>query len=202
MLGRVSDLSFQVLKFCSVCCTCPEICSMFWTTPSSFRSTQGQLDLGMCSKHRHSVVLCHVKIDSGTDLHTFGRRPAFCAFWPCKAPEGPAKDPCQSNTFARPQSAVSEHFSSCRHQCYWTLANNAEGISSHLPCLQAFSAWIHICAIRLFTESILRYGLPPKFLSAIMKPNAKFAQKLRKALAGLFSASGNFPCPSLSCCVC
>ena len=86
-------------------------------TPSSFRSTQGQLDLGMCSKHRHSVVLCHVKIDSGTDLHTFGRRPAFCAFWPCKAPEGPAKDPCQSKTFARPQSAVSEHFSSCRHQC-------------------------------------------------------------------------------------
>ncbi|KAK9825342.1 hypothetical protein WJX74_010994 [Apatococcus lobatus] len=56
---------------------------------------------------------------------------------------------------------------------------------------EAFSAWIHICAIRLFTESILRYGLPPKFLAAIMKPNPKFAQKLRKALAGLFSASEN-----------
>ncbi|KAK9865838.1 hypothetical protein WJX84_006570 [Apatococcus fuscideae] len=56
---------------------------------------------------------------------------------------------------------------------------------------EAFSAWIHICAIRLFTESILRYGLPPKFLSAIMKPNPKFAQKLRKALATLFSASEN-----------
>lgn len=28
---------------------------------------------------------------------------------------------------------------------------------------QVFSAWMHVCAIRLFTESILRYGLPPKF---------------------------------------
>jgi hypothetical protein len=34
------------------------------------------------------------------------------------------------------------------------------------PCSgeQVFSAWMHVCAIRLFTESILRYGLPPKFL--------------------------------------
>ncbi|XP_024522392.1 V-type proton ATPase subunit C [Selaginella moellendorffii] len=26
---------------------------------------------------------------------------------------------------------------------------------------QVFSAWMHICAIRIFAESILRYGLPP-----------------------------------------
>ena len=30
---------------------------------------------------------------------------------------------------------------------------------------EVFSAWVHICAIRLFVESILRYGLPPSFLA-------------------------------------
>ena len=27
---------------------------------------------------------------------------------------------------------------------------------------EAFSSWIHVCAVRLFVESILRYGLPPQ----------------------------------------
>ena len=56
--------------------------------------------------------------------------------------------------------------------------------------LQAFSAWIHICAIRLFVESILRYGLPPKFLAVLLKPNQKNTTKLRKLLASLFGSSG------------
>jgi hypothetical protein len=30
--------------------------------------------------------------------------------------------------------------------------------------MQVFSAWMHLCAIRIFIESILRYGLPPAFL--------------------------------------
>ena len=55
---------------------------------------------------------------------------------------------------------------------------------------QAFSAWIHICAVRLFVESILRYGLPPKFLAALMKPHQKTAPKLRKLLAQLFGSQG------------
>ena len=29
---------------------------------------------------------------------------------------------------------------------------------------QVFIAWMHFCAVRVFTESILRYGLPPNFL--------------------------------------
>ena len=58
---------------------------------------------------------------------------------------------------------------------------------------QAFSAWIHICAVRLFVESILRYGLPPKFLAALMKPNQKTAPKLRKLLASLFGSQGESP---------
>ena len=56
---------------------------------------------------------------------------------------------------------------------------------------QAFSAWIHICAVRLFVESILRYGLPPKFLAALMKPHQKTAPKLRKLLAQLFGSQGD-----------
>lgn len=29
---------------------------------------------------------------------------------------------------------------------------------------QVFSSWMHFCAVRIFTESIMRYGLPPSFL--------------------------------------
>ena len=59
--------------------------------------------------------------------------------------------------------------------------------------MQAFSAWIHICAVRLFCESILRYGVPPKFLAALVKPNAKQVQKLRKLLAAIFASNGALP---------
>jgi hypothetical protein len=30
--------------------------------------------------------------------------------------------------------------------------------------VQVFSSWMHFCAVRVFVESILRYGLPPSFL--------------------------------------
>jgi V-type H+-transporting ATPase subunit C len=60
-------------------------------------------------------------------------------------------------------------------------------------CVQAFSAWIHICAIRLFTESILRYGLPPKFLGCLLKPNPKQTTKLRKLLGSMFGTNGAPP---------
>ncbi len=59
-----------------------------------------------------------------------------------------------------------------------------------LSVSQAFSAWIHVCAIRLFVESILRYGLPPQFLAVLMKPAPKTVPKLRKALASTFGAKG------------
>lgn len=54
----------------------------------------------------------------------------------------------------------------------------------------AFSAWVHICAVRLFVESVLRYGLPPKFLGTIIAPHGKHEQKVRKALAGAFGVHG------------
>ncbi|KAK9815311.1 hypothetical protein WJX72_001409 [[Myrmecia] bisecta] len=56
---------------------------------------------------------------------------------------------------------------------------------------EAFSAWIHICAIRLFVESILRYGLPPQFLGVLIKPNPKTTTKLRKQLTSMFGTAGS-----------
>ncbi len=57
---------------------------------------------------------------------------------------------------------------------------------------EAFSGWIHVCAVRLFVESILRYGLPPRFLAVLMKPNPKQTTKLRKLLATSFGSGGGY----------
>lgn len=35
---------------------------------------------------------------------------------------------------------------------------------------EAFAAWVHIKAIRVFVESVLRYGLPVNFAAAVIKP--------------------------------
>ncbi|KAJ7976285.1 V-type proton ATPase subunit C [Quillaja saponaria] len=53
---------------------------------------------------------------------------------------------------------------------------------------EVFSSWMHFSAIRLFTESILRYGLPPSFLASVLAPSAKGEKKVRSILEGL---SGN-----------
>ncbi|MCO5584353.1 hypothetical protein L7F22_038279 [Adiantum nelumboides] len=53
------------------------------------------------------------------------------------------------------------------------------------PSLQVFSAWMHLCAIRLFVESILRYGLPPSFLAAVLAPPLKSEKKVRSILERL-----------------
>ena len=38
----------------------------------------------------------------------------------------------------------------------------------------------------------MRYGLPPRFLAVLLKPNQKNAPKLRKLLGSLFGSSGAF----------
>ena len=67
---------------------------------------------------------------------------------------------------------------------------------SHPAHAQAFSAWIHICAVRLFCESVLRYGVPPKFLATLVQPRAKQEQKLRKLLANMFASGGACTLPA------
>ena len=59
------------------------------------------------------------------------------------------------------------------------------------PCrpVQAFSCWLHTVVIRIFVESILRYGLPPAFQAAVIKPSDKGEAKLRAVLADTFGTS-------------
>eukprot|EP01118_Nematostelium_gracile_P013599 TRINITY_DN515_c0_g1_i1.p1 TRINITY_DN515_c0_g1~~TRINITY_DN515_c0_g1_i1.p1 ORF type:complete len:380 (-),score=95.34 TRINITY_DN515_c0_g1_i1:38-1177(-) len=51
---------------------------------------------------------------------------------------------------------------------------------------EAFIAWIHLKAIRVFVESVLRYGLPTNFQAMLLLPNKNRETKLRKALADLY----------------
>lgn len=42
---------------------------------------------------------------------------------------------------------------------------------------QAFISWIHLKALRVFVESVLRYGLPVDFQAVLLKPHGKKATK-------------------------
>ncbi|KAI5862667.1 ATPase, V1 complex, subunit C [Durotheca rogersii] len=50
--------------------------------------------------------------------------------------------------------------------------------------------WAHVLALRVFVESVLRYGLPLEFVSAIVLTNAKLAKKVRTALDASYSYLG------------
>ncbi|TXG54930.1 hypothetical protein EZV62_020186 [Acer yangbiense] len=50
---------------------------------------------------------------------------------------------------------------------------------------EVFSAWMHFCAVRVFSESILRYGLPPSFLACVLAPSTKSEKKVRSILEQL-----------------
>lgn len=50
-----------------------------------------------------------------------------------------------------------------------------------------YVAWIHIKAIRVFVESVLRYGVPPQFHSVLIVPTAaKHMRKIRQVLEKQF----------------
>jgi V-type H+-transporting ATPase subunit C len=51
---------------------------------------------------------------------------------------------------------------------------------------QAFSAWIHLKALQVFTESVLRYSLPVNFQAVVMKPNKKAHKRLTETLNQLY----------------
>lgn len=55
---------------------------------------------------------------------------------------------------------------------------------------EVFSAWIHIKALRVCVESILRYGLPPDFVSMVLKPKSKKSGHLSGTLNRLYGALG------------
>jgi len=65
-------------------------------------------------------------------------------------------------------------------------------------CHAAFSdtlvAWLHLKAMRVFVEAVLRYGVPPNFAAFILKPSKgeKNKARLLKDINDVFSASGLF----------
>ncbi|KAL7984137.1 hypothetical protein Chor_002707, partial [Crotalus horridus] len=51
---------------------------------------------------------------------------------------------------------------------------------------EAFIAWIHVKALRVFVESVLRYGLPVNFQAILLQPNKRTMKKLREVLYDLY----------------
>jgi len=43
-------------------------------------------------------------------------------------------------------------------------------------------AWIHIKAIRIFVESVLRYGLPPRYTAVVVEPVLKNEKKIVESI--------------------
>ncbi|OTA54335.1 vacuolar ATP synthase subunit C [Hypoxylon sp. EC38] len=50
--------------------------------------------------------------------------------------------------------------------------------------------WAHVMALRVFVESVLRYGLPLEFVSAIVLTNSKLVKKVKTALDSSYSYLG------------
>lgn len=51
---------------------------------------------------------------------------------------------------------------------------------------EAFCALIHVKALRVFVESVLRYGLPVNFQAILIEPNKKSMKRLRDSLNQLY----------------
>ncbi|XP_032069875.1 V-type proton ATPase subunit C 2 isoform X2 [Thamnophis elegans] len=51
---------------------------------------------------------------------------------------------------------------------------------------EAFVAWIHIKALRVFSESVLRVWLPVNFQAMLLQPNKKSTKRLREVLNAVF----------------
>lgn len=54
----------------------------------------------------------------------------------------------------------------------------------------AVMAWIHVLALRVFVETVLRYGLPLSFVCGLVKTNNKLAPKAKSKLDANFSHLG------------
>ncbi|KAI2609802.1 ATPase, V1 complex, subunit C [Hypoxylon fragiforme] len=50
--------------------------------------------------------------------------------------------------------------------------------------------WAHVMALRVFVESVLRYGLPPDFVSALISTNSKLVKKVKQTLDSSYSYLG------------
>ncbi|EFJ44420.1 vacuolar ATP synthase, subunit C [Volvox carteri f. nagariensis] len=53
---------------------------------------------------------------------------------------------------------------------------------------EVFSCYMHMLVVQLFVESILRYGLPPNFQAAVVRPQDKAEGRLRAELEATFGS--------------
>ncbi|KAJ9114834.1 hypothetical protein QFC20_001205 [Naganishia adeliensis] len=52
---------------------------------------------------------------------------------------------------------------------------------------EAYQLLVHLKAVRVFVESVLRYGLPAEYSGVVVKPDAKSSLKTLKSLSGYFN---------------
>ena len=55
------------------------------------------------------------------------------------------------------------------------------------PALVTAQAWMHLKVVRAFVESVLRYGLPVDFVTALLVPSKYREQPLQSALDKMFA---------------
>ncbi|ORX82623.1 ATPase, V1 complex, subunit C [Basidiobolus meristosporus CBS 931.73] len=55
---------------------------------------------------------------------------------------------------------------------------------------EVFSSWIHIKVLRVYVESVLRYGLPLDYTTAMIKPKSKGESKIRDLLLKKYASLG------------
>ncbi|XP_076450881.1 V-type proton ATPase subunit C 1-B-like [Babylonia areolata] len=64
---------------------------------------------------------------------------------------------------------------------------------------ECFIAWIHVKALRVFVESVLRYGLPVNFQAMILVPNRRSQKRLREVLKQLYQHLDNSALMGMDC---
>jgi V-type H+-transporting ATPase subunit C len=73
--------------------------------------------------------------------------------------------------------SVRDHAKTRKTLLRWAKANFAE----------VFSSWVHIKGVRLFAESVLRYGPPARYETMLIVPYKKELKNLRAALQTLYN---------------
>lgn len=58
---------------------------------------------------------------------------------------------------------------------------------------EAMVAWMHVKAMRVFVESVLRFGMPPRFAAFVVTPKANATVLARKALADILGKQAAGP---------
>jgi len=82
---------------------------------------------------------------------------------------------------------VDEWFANYESLCEYVVPRSSKKLFEDGEQIMVNVTWIHLKALRLFVESVLRYGLPVNFQAAIIKPQKKGSKRLRETLDNLYS---------------